>query len=99
MEHCLAERGLELSHEKTRITRLEDGCDFLGQTIRRYDNGKVLVKPSKKSVKTFLAGIQEVITKQGGYCTTRDLIRTLNSKIKGWTAPRVCKLLWRLGLP
>jgi RNA-directed DNA polymerase len=85
VEHFLAERGLELSHEKTRITRLDDGFDFLGQTIRRYGNGKVLAKPSKKSVQTFLAGIQEVITKEGGHCTAGDLIRTLNSKIKGWT--------------
>lgn len=84
VEHFLSERGLELSHEKTRITRLEDGFDFLGQNVRRYDNDKVLVKPSKKSVKTFLAGIREVI-KAGGHCTAGDLILALNRKIKGWT--------------
>jgi RNA-directed DNA polymerase len=28
--HFLKERGLELSHEKTRITHVEDGFDFLG---------------------------------------------------------------------
>ncbi len=81
----LSERGLELSHEKTRITRVEDGFDFLGQTIRRFDNGKVLIKPSKKSVKTFLAGIREVIKEEGGHCTAGELIRALNQKIKGWT--------------
>jgi RNA-directed DNA polymerase len=31
VEHFLKERGLELSHEKTRITHIEDGFDFLGQ--------------------------------------------------------------------
>ena len=36
VEHFLRERGLELSHEKTRITHIEDGFDFLGQTVRRY---------------------------------------------------------------
>lgn len=84
VEQFLSQRGLELSHEKTRIARLEDGFDFLGQTVRRFDNGKVLVKPSTKSVKTFLAGIREVI-KAGGHCTAGELIQTLNPKIKGWT--------------
>ena len=45
--HFLKGRGLELSHEKTRITHIEVGFDFLGQNIRRYPNGKVLTKPSK----------------------------------------------------
>ena len=30
----LGERGLELSAEKTTLTCLEDGFDFLGQTVR-----------------------------------------------------------------
>ena len=85
VEHFLQERGLELSHEKTRITHVEDGFDFLGQTVRRFSDGKVLVKPSKKSIKTFLAGIREVIQGQGGNSTAGELIRTLNPKIKGWT--------------
>ena len=42
VEHFLRQRGLELCHEKTRITHLENGFDFLGQTIRRYRSGKVL---------------------------------------------------------
>src|SRR5262249_26112542 len=76
VEHFLSERGLELSHEKTRITRIEDGFDFLGQTVRRFD-GKVLVKPSKRSIKTFLAGIGEAIREQGGHGTAGELIRSL----------------------
>jgi RNA-directed DNA polymerase len=57
----LKERGLELSDEKTRITHLKEGFDFLGQNVRRYRCGTVLTKPSKRSVKTFLAKIQETI--------------------------------------
>ena len=38
--HFLKERGLELSHEKTQITHIEDGFDFLGQNVRRYRCGK-----------------------------------------------------------
>ena len=84
VEHFLRERGLELSHEKTRITHIEDGFDFLGQTVRRFGNGKILIKPSKRSIKTFLAKIQATIDDSGGR-TAGDLIRRLNQQIKGWT--------------
>jgi RNA-directed DNA polymerase len=84
VEHFLRKRGLELSHEKTRITHIKDGFDFLGQTVRRYRNGKILIKPSKRSVKTFLAKIQATIDDSGGM-TAGDLIRRLNQQIKGWT--------------
>ena len=58
VEQFLQERGLELSPTKTVITHVEKGFDFLGQNVRRYPNGKLLIKPSKKNVKTFLGGIR-----------------------------------------
>ena len=84
VEQFLTERGLELSHEKTKITRIEDGFDFLGQTIRRYRDGKVLLKPSRCSVRTFLTKIRETLDKAGSL-TSAALIRRLNQQIKGWT--------------
>ena len=45
----LKERGLELSEEKTLITHIDDGFDFLGWNFRKY-KGKLLIKPSKKSI-------------------------------------------------
>jgi RNA-directed DNA polymerase len=83
VEHFLHERGLELSHEKTRITHIRNGFDFLGQTVRRFGCGKILIKPSKRSVKTFLAKIQETIDNSGDM-TAGDLIQRLNQQIKGW---------------
>src|SRR5262249_37779279 len=65
VEQFLSERGLELSHEKTRIRHSTDGFDFLGQTVRRFGNGKVLLRPSVRSVKAFLAKIREVIDGHG----------------------------------
>ena len=56
----LRERGLELSEEKTNITHIEEGFDFLGQNVRKY-NGQFLTRPSKKNVKTFLTDIRKVI--------------------------------------
>lgn len=49
----LTERGLQLSEEKTVITHISDGFDFLGQNVRKY-NGKLLIKPSKNAIKSFL---------------------------------------------
>jgi RNA-directed DNA polymerase len=49
VEQFLSARGLELSQEKTRITHIDEGFDFLGQNIRKY-NGKLLIKPSKKNL-------------------------------------------------
>jgi RNA-directed DNA polymerase len=80
----LQEKGLVLSHEKTRITHIEDGFDFLGQTIRRYRCGKVLLKPSRRSVRTFLAEIRETIDRSGSM-SAGEMIWRLNQQIKGWT--------------
>jgi RNA-directed DNA polymerase len=81
--HFLKERGLELSHEKTSITHIDDGFDFLGQNIRRYGT-KVLLKPSRKNVRSFLTKINVVIQQQGGHLAAGELIRQLNPKIRGW---------------
>ena len=81
--HFLKERGLELSHEKTSITHVEDGFDFLGQNLRRYGT-KLLLKPSQKNVRRYLAKIDDVIRHQGGCLTAGQLIGELNPKIHGW---------------
>jgi RNA-directed DNA polymerase len=78
----LKERGLELSEEKTRITCIDEGFDFLGFNVRKYA-GKLLIKPAKQAVHRFLNGIRELI-KANIATKTEDLIRQLNSKIRGW---------------
>jgi len=56
LRNWLAERGLRLSNDKTRIIHLTEGFDFLGFTIRHYRNQhtrsvyKLLITPSKASV-------------------------------------------------
>ncbi len=59
VETHLKERGLELSAEKTKITPIETSFDFLGWNFRKY-NGKLLIKPSKKNVQSFLTKIREL---------------------------------------
>ena len=82
VETFLQERGLELSQEKTRITHIEEGFDFLGQHVRSY-HGKILIKPSSKNVKTFLDTIRKVI-KVNAQATAGHLIGQLNPIIRGW---------------
>src|ERR1700736_205974 len=84
VEQFLQERGLELSPAKTVITHVEKGFDFLGQNVRKYPNGKLLIKPSKKNVKTFLDGIRKTIKAALGM-SAADLIDWLNPKIRGWS--------------
>ncbi len=79
----LQRRGLELSPTKTVITHVEHGFDFLGQNVRRYPHGKLLIKPSKKNVGTFLDGIRRIIKAAHGV-SAADLIDQLNPKIRGW---------------
>src|SRR6266566_2431810 len=83
VEQFLQQRGLKLSPTKTVITHVEKGFDFLGQNVRRYPNGKLLIKPSKKNVKTFLEGVRRTIKAALG-SSAAALIEELNPKIRGW---------------
>jgi RNA-directed DNA polymerase len=84
VEQFLRERGLELSPEKTTITHVEDGFDFLGQNVRKYHGGKVLlITPAKKNVQTFLETIRKVV-KEHAATPAGELIGLLNPKIRGW---------------
>jgi RNA-directed DNA polymerase len=83
IEQFMQERGLELSREKTKITPIEEGFDFLGQNVRKY-KGKLLIKPSRKNVKAFLTKVRE-IAKENCSATAGNLIVRLNPVIRGWT--------------
>jgi RNA-directed DNA polymerase len=82
VEDFLKERGLELSQEKTQITHIENGFDFLGQNVRKYD-GKLLIKPSRKNVKAFLEKVRTII-KDNKTTKAGVLIGLLNPVIRGW---------------
>ena len=85
----LAERGLELSEEKTLITHIEDGYDFLGWNFRKYD-GKMLIKPSKASIKAIEDKIRKVILDEGLGMTQDNLIERLNPILRGWSNYHRC---------
>ena len=82
VESFLAERGLQLSPQKTTITHIDEGFDFLGQNLRKR-GGKLLITPSKKNTQAFLTKVREIILSND--CASQDnLIWQLNSVIRGW---------------
>jgi len=79
----LKERGLELSDDKTVITNIAEGFNFLGWNFRKYQ-GKLLIKPSKESIRKFVEKISQTI--KGGKGWSQELlIAKLNPIIRGWT--------------
>jgi RNA-directed DNA polymerase len=82
VERFLAERGLALSPEKTRLTHIEDGFDFLGTQVRKYQ-GKLLCTPAKKTVHAFLKKVRRIV-KTHKQAPAGYLIMQLNPVIRGW---------------
>jgi len=82
VEQFLRERGLQLSPEKTCITHIDQGFDFLGQHLRKFD-GTLLVKPSKKNTHAFLEKVRGIIGANKSV-SQESLIRQLNPVIRGW---------------
>jgi RNA-directed DNA polymerase len=78
----LRERGLTLSPDKTHVTHIDQGFDFLGQNLRKY-NGKLLIKPARKSVKVLLQKVRRVV-KANAQATAGHLILQLNPILRGW---------------
>ena len=81
----LSDRGLTLAEDKTRITHIKEGFDFLGVNIKSYSeqNRKVvLTKPSKDSINSFKDKIRHIFkVNRGG--DVENLIGSLNDVIYG----------------
>ncbi|WP_297527341.1 group II intron reverse transcriptase/maturase [Thiohalobacter sp.] len=82
LEAFLGERGLQLSKEKTRVTHITEGFDFLGWNVRRF-NKILLIKPSRKNRKAFYQKVADTLRRMRT-ASQDDVIRTLNPIIRGW---------------
>ncbi len=81
----LAPRGLVFNEDKTRITPLDQGVDFLGFNIRRYPNGKLLTKPSNAALRRIRLKLSTEMKRLRG--SNADAVTaTLNPIITGWAA-------------
>jgi group II intron reverse transcriptase/maturase len=81
----LAPRGLTFNEAKTRTVRLEEGFEFLGMHIRRYRNGKLLIKPSKAAVQRIRKRLTTEMRALRG-APTHAVVTRLNPIIRGWSA-------------
>jgi RNA-directed DNA polymerase len=75
-------RGLELSEQKTVITHIQEGINFLGHTVRKYGD-KLLITPAKSKVQNLRQKISQVIQSALGL-TQEALLRRLNPLLRGW---------------
>ena len=82
IETFLKERGLQLSPSKTQISHIDRGFDFLGQNLRKY-KGKLLIRPSKKSIKSLLEKVKQIVKTYIGKPASLMLYR-INTALKGW---------------
>lgn len=81
----LDKRGLALANDKTKVTHISEGFDFLGFNLRQYktSNGmRLLIKPSKASVKKSKETIKNTFMQLRGK-PVWDLITKLNPIIRG----------------
>ena len=78
----LGQRGLKLSEEKTVITHIDDGFDFLGWNFRKF-KGKLIIKPSHKSMTKITKKLSGIV-KENHASKQETLIRKLNEVIVGW---------------
>lgn len=77
-------RGLTLSPEKTKVTHIDQGFDYLGWHVRKY-NGKLLIKPSKKNVQAVYNKVAGIVSSPSWRSAkTENLIWKLNPMIRGW---------------
>jgi RNA-directed DNA polymerase len=81
----LAPRGLTFNEDKTRIVHLADGFDFLGFDIRRYANGKLIIKPSKAAVQRIRERLRTEMRALRG-ANAAAVLQRLNPIIRGWAA-------------
>jgi RNA-directed DNA polymerase len=85
ISNWLLERGLEFNEEKTRIVHMDEGFDFLGFNVRRYPNGKLLIKPQKEKVLAKLREMKQWLS-ANKQIQQDKAIKHLNPILWGWTA-------------
>ena len=81
------ELEMELSEEKTLVTHVDDGFDFLGHRIRRvaWRKSKVaFTYPSKRSVEAVKYKVKSLTTRTTTHLSLKDLLLHVNSVLRGW---------------
>jgi RNA-directed DNA polymerase len=87
-QHLKATVGVELSEEKTHITHISEGFDFLGFHLRKYDiqggqRGILIIQPQQEKVSQLLYECKRVLRTHKA-SKTGEVIRLLNAMLRGW---------------
>ncbi len=82
------ELKLELSPEKTRITHVNQGFDFLGFHVQRYvksnDRPKMLVTPAQENIKKLKLKVKEMTRRKWFQDSPLLKVSALNAVLRGW---------------
>jgi RNA-directed DNA polymerase len=87
----LAPMGLRLSEEKTKITHIDEGIDFLGWRIQRHrkkgtNRHYIYWYPSRKAVRSITGKIKMLCRRMDTNQPLDALLRQLNPALRGWCA-------------
>jgi RNA-directed DNA polymerase len=85
----LAPMGLRLSEEKTKITHIDEGVDFLGWRIQRHrkrgtNRHYIYWYPSRKAVKAITGKVKMLCRRMDTNEPLDALLRQLNAALRGW---------------
>ena len=92
VESFLAERGMNVSQKKTKITATTDGFDFLGWRFYvQKGNGKFRSVPSKDNFKTFRSKVKHIVNNSNHGAETK--VSKLAPIVRGWrNYHKYCKM-------
>ena len=82
LQSFLAERGLTINEEKTKVTPTTTGFNFLGWTFINKPNGKLTCYPTQESKKAITKKVKNIITKSG--LPTAEKVEKLAPIVRGW---------------
>jgi RNA-directed DNA polymerase len=81
----LEPRGLAFNEAKTQIVHLSGGFSFLGFDLRRYPNGKLLIKPGAKAIKRFRERLAREFRALRG-ANVAAVLAKIVPIVRGWVA-------------
>jgi RNA-directed DNA polymerase len=82
LDRFLAARGLELSAEKTRLSHIDDGFDFLGCNVRKFNN-RLLIQPAEGKPRALLDKVRACLRQYRG-APFHVLLLRVNRILRGW---------------
>jgi RNA-directed DNA polymerase len=87
----LSRMGLRLSEEKTLITHIDEGVDFLGWRIQRHrkrgtNRYYVYTYPSRKALRAVMARVKTICRQVDTNHPLDILLLQINPVLRGWTA-------------